>query len=103
MRMEHIRPATLFYPSSIPTRRQRWRMNWAGTVSVTAAVLAGWMIYEVHVLHEQRRETQLRERYTPEAPERVTRQPESSTPASSRLIRLQEVPADSNRLLTARQ
>ena len=103
MRMDLIKPATLFYPSTAPTRRRRWRMHWASLASVTAAGLAGWLIYEVHVLHEQRRETQLREWHTPAMPERVTRPPESSTPAPARLIRLQEAPANSNRMLTARQ
>ena len=101
--MDLIKPATLFYPSTAPTRRRRWRIHWAGTASVTAAVLAGWLIYEVHVLHEHRRETLLRERHSPATPERVTRPPESSTPGPARLIRLQEVPANSNRMLTARQ
>ncbi len=103
MRMDLIKPTTLFYPSTAPTRRRRWRMHWASMASVTAAVLAGWMIYEVHAMHEQRRETQLRERHSPGTPERSTRLPAPSTPGPARLIRLQEASANSNRMLTARQ
>lgn len=103
MRMDLIKPATLFYPATAPTRRRRWRMHWASMASVTAAVLAGWLIYEVHALHEQRRETQLRDMHAPVIPGSITRPPESSTPAPARLIRLQESETVPNRMLTARQ
>ncbi len=101
--MDLIKPATLFYPSTAPTRRRRWRIHWASIAAVIAAGLAGWMIYEVHALHEQRRETLLREWHTPAMPERVTRPSAPSTPAPAHLIRLQEAHTGSNRMLTARQ
>lgn len=103
MRMDLIKPTTLFYPSIVPTRRRRWRMHWAGTASVIAALMAGWMIYEVHVLHLHRRETQLRDMHVPASPPRSTRPPEAATPAPARLIRLQETVTASNRMLTAHQ
>lgn len=103
MRMDLIKPATLFYPATAPTRRRRWRMHWASMASVTAAVLAGWLIYEVHALHEQRRETQLRDRHVPALRPGSSRPAESSKPEPARLVRLQEAPASPNRMLTARQ
>jgi|GEM_PF-6667918 len=103
MRMDLIKPATLFYPSVVPTRRRRWRIHWASLASVTAAVLAGWMIYEVHALHQQRRETQLRDRHVPALRPGTSRPTESSKPEPARLIRLQESVTASNRMLTARQ
>lgn len=101
--MDLIKPTTLFYPSVVPTRRRRWRMHWAGTASVIAAFMAGWMIYEVHALHQQRRETQMRDMHAPVSPPRATRPPEPSAPSPARLIRLQEAVTTSNRMLTARQ
>ena len=101
--MDLIKPTTLFYPSTAPTRRRRWRMHWASMASVIAAVLAGWMIYEVHALHEQRRETQLRDMHAPALTPRSIRPPEAALPAPDRLVRLQQAVTASNRMLTARQ
>jgi hypothetical protein len=101
--MDLIRPAKLFYPSTVPTRRRRRRVPWAGVAAVIAAMMAGWMIREVHLLHQQRRETQLRERHVPASRPRPIRPTESSKPEPARLIRLQETVTASSRMLTARQ
>ena len=103
MRMDLIKPTTLFYPSTAPTRRRRRRMPWAIVAAVIAALMAGWMIREVHILHEQRCETQLRERHVPASRPRSIHPPESSNPEPDRLIRMQESVTASNRMLTARQ
>lgn len=101
MGLDFITPTKLFYPSASPTRRRRWRMHWASAVSVVAAVLAGWLIHDLHVQQEQRRETRLRDLHAPQdlRPSRVL---PAGAPSSPRMKSLEQAHA-SQQMLTARQ
>jgi|694.fasta_scaffold34785_5 hypothetical protein len=52
--IEHTLCIMMFYPSSNLMRHKRQRINWPVVTSVVVAVIACWMIREVHLLHEQR-------------------------------------------------
>jgi hypothetical protein len=63
--MDRIKPTTLFYPSSAPTRRKRRQLPWAAMAAILSAALSIWMITQVYILHKRRYEKKLEDMVAP--------------------------------------